>query len=144
MIEWEHGATYRIAPKSQKQIVMKKIYYKSDDYDQKIIHDETYRNGWVELEIDGVETDSEHMNYYLGDTYDSKEGVDVWYFELTDHEIVDGVADQFSFSDNVSEEEKEKLSTLIHENGVQIIEEIGWEFEDTEVWFFGDLEITKM
>mgnify|MGYP000849079148 FL=1 len=143
MIEWELGATYRIAPKSKKQIVMKKIYYKSDDYDQKIIHDETYRNGWVELEIDGVEADSEHMNNYLGDTYDSKEGVDVWYFELTDHEIVDGVADQFSFSDNVSEEEKEKLSTLIHENGVQIIEEIGWEFEDTEVWFFGELEITK-
>ena len=82
------------------QIVMKKIYYKSDDYDQKIIHDETYRNGWVELEIDGVEADSEHMNYYLGDTYDSKEGVDVWYFPLTDHEIVDGVADQFSFSIN--------------------------------------------
>lgn len=143
MIEWELGATYRIAPKIKKQIVMKKIYYKSDDYDQKIIHDETFRNGWVELEIDGVETDSEHMNYYLGDTYDSKEGVDVWYFELTDHEIVDGVADQFSFSDNVSKEEKEKLSTLIHENGVQIIEEIGWEFEDTEVWFFGELEITK-
>lgn len=110
MIEWELGATYRIAPKSKKQIVMKKIYYKSDDYDQKIIHDETFRNGWVELEIDGVETDSEHMNNYLGDTYDSKEGVDVWYFELTDHEIVDGVADQFSFSDNVSKEEKEKLS----------------------------------
>lgn len=80
------------------------------------------------------------MNYYLGDTYDSKEGVDVWYFELTDHEIVDGVADQFSFSDNVSKEEKEKLSTLIHENGVQIIEEIGWEFEDTE---FGFLENSK-
>lgn len=52
MIEWELGATYRIAPKSKKQIVMKKIYYKSDDYDQKIIHDETFRNGWVELEID--------------------------------------------------------------------------------------------
>jgi hypothetical protein len=29
------------------------------------------------------------------------------------------------------------------ESGVQIIEEIGWEFEDTEVWFFGELEITK-
>ena len=143
MIEWELGATYRIATKNKKQIVMRKIYYKSDDYDQKIIHDETYRNGWVELEIDGVEADPEHLNDYLGDTYDSKEGVDVWYFPLTDHEIVDGVADQFSFSDNVSEEEKEKLSSLIYEDGFENIEEIGWQFEDTEVWFFGELEITK-
>lgn len=143
MIEWELGATYRIATKNKKQIVMRKIYYKSDDYDQKIIHDETYRNGWVELEIDGVEADSEGMDYYLGDTYDSEKGVDVWYFPLTDHLILDGVADQFSFSDNVSEEEKEKLSSLIYEDGFENIEEIGWKFEDTEVWFFGELEITK-
>ena len=35
MIEWEEGAIYRISPVNKKQIVMKKIYYKSDDYDQK-------------------------------------------------------------------------------------------------------------
>ena len=137
MIEWDQGASYRISPENKKQIVMKKIYYKSDEYDQKITSIETYRSGWVEV-------DGEEMSYYLDDSYDPEKGEDVWIFPITDHEILDGVVGDFEFSDNVSEEEKEKLSPLIVESGVQIIEEMGWEFEDTEVWFFGELQIKKL
>ena len=143
MIEWELGATYRISPKNKKHILMKKIYCKSDDYDQKIISDEAFRNGWVELVYDGVEEDSESMNLYFGDGYDPKKGLDVWCFQLTDHFISDGVSDDFSLSDNISKEEKEKLSDLISENGIEIIEEMGWDLEDSEVWFYGDLNIEK-
>jgi hypothetical protein len=136
MIEWEEGAIYRISPVNKKQIVMKKIYYKSDDYDQKIISHEAYRSGWVEVEGD-------EMSYYLDDAYDPKVGTDVWIFPMTDHWIVDGVVGDFSFSDNISKEDQEKLEPLIYENGVEVIEAMGWEFEDTETWFFGELEIIK-
>ena len=62
---------------------------------------------------------------------------------MTDHWIVDGVVGDFSFSDNISKEDQEKLEPLIYENGVEVIEAMGWEFEDTETWFFGELEIIK-
>ena len=60
MIEWDQTASYRISPENKKQIVMKKIYYKSDDYDQKITSIETFRSGWVEV-------DGEEMSFYLDD-----------------------------------------------------------------------------
>ena len=49
----------------------------------------------------------------------------------------------FSFSKNVSREEQAKLKPLILERGIEVIEEMGWEFEDTEVWFFGELQVVK-
>ena len=136
MTEWEQGVIYRISPKNKKQIVMKNIYYKSDNYDQKLIHDEAFRHGWIEVEGD-------EMSYYLDDTYNPVKGIDVWIFPSVNHEILDGVADDFSFSKNVSREEQAKLKPLILERGIEVIEEMGWEFEDTEVWFFGELHIVK-
>ena len=52
-----------------------------EDYDQKIIHKEAYRSGWVEVLGD-------EMSYYLTDTYDHEEGTDVWIFPTEDHEIL--------------------------------------------------------
>ena len=126
----------------------KLIQDKGLEHEQKIL--ETLQEKYQVHEATSFENtkmlmnDGEEMSYYLDDSYNPENGEDVWVFPITDHEILDGVVGDFEFSENVSIEEKEKLSPLIVESGVQVIEEMGWEFEDTEVWFFGELQITKL
>ena len=136
MIDWENGTKYRISSDGQRNIEKITTYAKIEDYDQKIIHKEAYRSGWVEVLGD-------EMSYYLTDTYDPEEGTDVWIFPTEDHEILDGVADDVSFSENIPEDEKEKLKALITEHGFDSLDGIGWEHDDTEVYFFGDLKIEE-
>ena len=136
MIDWQNGTKYRISSDGKKSIEKITTYAKIEDYDQKIIHKESYRSGWVEVLGD-------EMSYYLTDTYDPEEGTDVWIFPTEDHEIIDGVADDVSFSENISEDEKEKLKALITEHGFDSLDGIGWEHDDTEVYFFGDLNIEE-
>ena len=137
MIDWQSGVKYRISTDNKKQIEKITTYAKVDDYNQKIIHNETFRSGWVEVFGDD-------MSYYLDDSYDPDIGTDVWIFPTEDHEILDGVADDFSFSENVSEDEKEKLKAFFSEHGFESLEEIGWEHDDTEVYFFGNLNIVEI
>tara|TARA_B100000676_G_C17204342_1_gene401104 strand:- start:33 stop:446 length:414 start_codon:yes stop_codon:yes gene_type:complete len=136
MVDWQSGIRYRISTDGKKLIEQISTYAKISDYDQKIIHKENFRSGWVEVLGDD-------MSYYLDDSYDPDIGTDVWIFPTEDHEILDGVADDVSFSENISEDEKEKLKALITEHGFESLEEIGWEHDDTEVYFFGDLNIEE-
>ena len=137
MVDWQSGIKYRISTDGKKLIEQISTYAKISDYDQKIIHKENFRSGWVEVLGDD-------MSYYLDDSYDPDIGTDVWIFPTEDHEILDGVADDVSFSENISEDEKEKLKALITEHGFESLEEIGWEHDDTEVFFFGNLNIEEI
>ena len=136
MVDWEQGVIYKIAPKSKKHIVTLTTYANIENYDKKIIHKEEFRSGWVKVLGD-------EMSYYLDDTYNPDIGTDVWIFPTKDHEILDGVADEFSFSENILKDEQDKLSLLITEHGTSALEQIGWEHDDMEVWFFGELDISK-
>tara|TARA_B100000927_G_C16219385_1_gene370815 strand:- start:143 stop:556 length:414 start_codon:yes stop_codon:yes gene_type:complete len=136
MVDWEQGVIYKIAPKSKKHIVTLTTYANIENYDKKIIHKEEFRSGWVKVLGD-------EMSYYLDDTYNPDIGTDVWIFPTEDHEILDGVADEFSFSENILKDEQDKLSLLITEHGTSALEQIGWEHDDMEVWFFGELDISK-
>ena len=136
MINWKSGVKYTISTDTKKQVEKITTYAKIEDYDQKITHNEAFRSGWVEVLGDD-------MSYYLDDTYDPDIGTDVWIFPTEDHEILDGVASDFSFSNNVSKVEQEKLKAFITEHGFESIEEIGWEHDGTEVYFFGNLNIEE-
>ena len=125
MIDWQIGVKYRISTDNKKQIEKITTYAKVDDYDQKIIHNEAFRSGWVEVLGDD-------MSYYLDDSYEPEIGTDVWIFPTEDHEILDGVADDFSFSENIPEDEQEKLKAFITEHGFESLEEMGWEHDDTD------------
>ena len=136
MVDWEKGVIYKITPKSKKHIVILTTYANIENYDKKIIHKEAFRSGWVKVLGD-------EMSYYLDDTYNPDIGTDVWIFPTEDHEILDGVADEFSFSENISKNEQDKLSLFITEHGFNALEEIGLEHDDTETWFYGELDISK-
>ena len=137
MIDWQSGVRYRISSDEKRNIEKITTYAKIEDYDQKIIHKEAFRSGWVEVFGD-------EMSFYLTDTYDPDKGTDVWIFPTEEHEIIDGVADDLSFSENISKDEKEKLITLINQQGFDALDEIGWEHDDTEVYFFGTLNIEEI
>lgn len=137
MIDWQSGVRYRISSDEKRNIEKITTYAKIEDYDQKIIHKEAFRSGWVEVLGD-------EMSFYLTDTYDPDKGTDVWIFPTEEHEIIDGVADDLSFSKNISKDEKEKLITLINQQGFDALDEIGWEHDDTEVYFFGTLNIEEI
>ena len=136
MVKWDKGATYRISTNGTKRILMHKTYYKEEDHDKKIISHEVYRSGWIEVLGD-------EMPNYLDDTYDPEIGINVWCFPMINNEILDGVIGDFSFSENFTHQEIEKLEPLIAERGIEEIALMGWEFENTEVWFYGDLNIEK-
>ena len=137
MIDWQSGVRYRISSDEKRNIEKITTYAKIEDYDQKIIHKEAFRSGWVEVLGD-------EMSFYLTDTYDPDKGTNVWIFPTEEHEIIDGVADDLSFSKNISKDEKEKLITLINQQGFDALDEIGWEHDDTEVYFFGTLNIEEI
>lgn len=137
MVDWQSGVRYRISSDEKRNIEKITTYAKIEDYDQKIIHKEAFRSGWVEVFGD-------EMSFYLTDTYDPDKGTDVWVFPTEEHEIIDGVADDLSFSENISKDEKEKLITLISQQGFNALDEIGWEHDDTEVYFFGTLNIMEI
>tara|TARA_B100000886_G_scaffold146494_1_gene99560 strand:- start:1109 stop:1525 length:417 start_codon:yes stop_codon:yes gene_type:complete len=137
MIDWQSGVRYRISSDEKRNIEKITTYAKIEDYDQKIIHKEAFRSGWVEVFGD-------EMSFYLTDTYDPDKGTDVWIFPTEEHEIIDGVADDLSFSENISKDEKEKHITLISQQGFDALDEIGWEHDDTEVYFFGTLNIMEI
>lgn len=135
-MEWEKEVVYRISTNSKKNIEQITTYAKIEDYDQKIIRNEAFRSGWVEVLGD-------EMSYYLDDTYDPEVGTDVWVFPTEEHEFLDGVAGNFSFSDNITKEEQDELRALIDEQGFDSLEQLGWEHDDTEVLFYGELNIEK-
>jgi hypothetical protein len=135
-MEWEKEVVYRISTNSKKNIEQITTYAKIEDYDQKIIRNEAFRSGWVEVLGD-------EMSYYLDDTYDPEVGTDVWVFPTEEHEFLDGVAGDFSFSANITKEEQDELRALIDEQGFDSLEQLGWEHDDTEVLFYGELNIEK-
>ena len=54
----------------------------------------------------------------------------------------DGWMQQIEFPDDMDETEKERLEILWDEESFEGFEREGWNNYDTEVWFFGPLEIT--
>ena len=122
---------YKISTKEKNQIVETEFYYKQGSDSIKI--NTAYRSGWV------VATEQEILN-----DYNPKVGIDVRSLELEDHSFLDGCGDDIEFPDSLPEEEKDRLSDMYYESGTDGLEDEGWELDDTEVWFVGELKIEKV
>jgi hypothetical protein len=121
---------YKISTKEKNQIVETEFYFK-DVHQVKI--NMAYRSGWV------ITTDKVILN-----SYNPKVGIDVQSLELEDHSFDDGRGDDIEFPDTLPEEEKDRLTNIYYEFGTEGLEDEGWEHDDTEVWFFGELQIEKI
>jgi hypothetical protein len=61
-----------------------------------------------------------------------------------DMEFDDGCWTEFEFSDNVPEDQRERVEQLYYEDGFIALKEEGWESDDGEIELYGPLELEEV
>ena len=138
-MKWEKGVVYKISPKSKKNIVYIQIYEKGG---LEIKYEEAYRSGWVTVTGDEMLGGYGSLEEMRGDS--NSDGTDVWGLPTEGHEFLHGVSDDIIFPKKLSKADRDKLESIFFEEGTDGLENMGWEHMDTEVWFFGNISITKV
>jgi len=125
-------ATWVLTTKTKKNAVEKQFWYKDGKV---IIREEGYRWGKFYCESD-ERPDVDLANpdgYELGGTdYD-------WELDNLD----DGCWADWTFPDDMSEEEQEEIQEAWEEDFYEGMEAKGWSNDDTEYWFYGELELEQ-
>jgi hypothetical protein len=125
-------ATWALTTKTKKNAVEKQFWYKDGKV---IIREEGYRWGKFYCESD-ERPDVDLANpdgYELGGTdYD-------WELDNLD----DGCWADWTFPDDMTEEEQEEIQEAWEEDFYEGMEALGWSNDDTEYWFYGELELEQ-
>ena len=125
-------ATWALTTKTKKNAVEKQFWYKDG---RVIIREEGYRWGKFYCESDErPDVDLENPDgYELGDNeYD---------WEL-DH-LDDGCWADWTYPDDITEEEQQAIEAAWEEDFYDGMEALGWSNDDTEYWFYGELELEQ-
>jgi hypothetical protein len=124
--------TWVLTTKTKKNAVEKQFWYKDG---RVIIREEGYRWGKFYCESD-ERPDVDLANpdgYELGGTeYD-------WELESLD----DGCWADWTYPDDMTEEEQEEFEAAWDEDFFEGLEALGWSNDDTEYWFYGELELEQ-
>ena len=124
--------TWALTTKTKKNAVEKQFWYKDG---RVIIREEGYRWGKFYCESD-ERPDVDLANpdgYELGDSeYD-------WELDNLD----DGCWADWTFPDDMTEEEQEEIQEAWEEDFYEGMEALGWSNDDTEYWFYGELELEQ-
>lgn len=125
-------ATWVLTTKTKKNAVEKQFWYKDG---RVIIREEGYRWGKFYCESDerpDVDLDNPD-GYELGDSeYD-------WELDSLD----DGCWAEWTYPDDMTEEEQEEFEAAWDEDFFEGLEALGWSNNDTEYWFYGELELEQ-
>ena len=125
-------ATWVLTTKTKKNAVEKQFWYKDG---RTIIREEGYRWGKFYCESD-ERPDVDLANpdgYELGDSeYD-------WELDMLD----DGCWADWTYPDDMTEEEQEAIEAAWEEDFYDGMEALGWSNDDTEYWFYGELELEQ-
>ena len=138
-MKWEKGVVYKISPKTKKNIVYIQIYEKGS---LEIKYEEAYRSGWVTVLGDEMLGGYMSLEEMRGDS--NSDGTDVWGLPTEDHEFLDGVSDGITYPETLSEADRDQLESIYYEEGTDGLENMGWEQVDSELLFFGKLNIDKV
>ena len=138
-MKWEEGVVYKISPKTKKSVVYIQIYEKGS---LEIKYAEAYRSGWVTVLGDEMLDYYDDIDELIGDP--NTDGLDVWRFTTEDHSFSDGVSDGITYPETLSEADRDQLESIYYEEGTDGLENMGWEQVDSELLFFGKLNIDKV
>ena len=138
-MKWEEGVVYKISPKTKKSVVYIQIYEKDG---LEIKYAEAYRSGWVTVLGDEMLGGYMSLEEMRGDS--NSDGTDVWGLPTEDHEFLDGVSDGITYPETLSEADRDQLESIYYEEGTDGLENMGWEQVDSELLFFGKLNIDKV
>lgn len=125
--------TWKLSTKTKKNAVEVQFWTKNGVTIQK---QEGYRWGTFYCESDErPEVDLANPDgYCLGDSdYD-------WELEMLD----DGCWMEWEFPDDMDEEEQERIQELWDEDYFEGLEGDGWSNDETEFWFYGELELEEV
>jgi len=64
--------------------------------------------------------------------------------DVSDMEQVDGCWEEWTWPEEVDEEERERLEAIYDEEYDEGLENEGWELDDTEFWVSGPLELEEV
>lgn len=78
--------------------------------------------------------------------YNELDGIDTQLFgEDVEHTLFDCYASNIvEFSENMKPQLRKKISTFLLKHGASELEEKGWEYLESEVWFYGPIQVTKI
>ena len=117
----------------EKKSVEEHLLWQKGDYVIRIIIGFRWGTYYVDSEEEPeLNTDHQFNGVNMNDVDDSE-------MEYLD----DSWMQQIEFPDDMDEHEKERLEILWDEESFEGFEREGWNNYDTEVWFFGPLEIIK-
>ena len=124
--------TWALTTKTKKNAVEKQFWTKDG---QTIIREEGYR--WVKFYCESDERPDVDLanpdGYELGGTeYD-------WELDMLD----DGCWADWTYPDDMTEEEQAKIEAAWDEDFYEGLEALGWSNNDTEYWFYGELELEQ-
>jgi hypothetical protein len=122
--------TWIITNQHKKNAVEKQFWYKDG---KTVIKEEGFRWGRWSCESDEVpEIDLENPDGYEVGFTD---------YEWEMDEMVDGCWVEWTFPDDMSDEEREEIENAWNEEFYEGLEELGWSNDDTEYWIYGPLMI---
>lgn len=125
-------ATWVLTTKTKKNAVERQFWTKDG---QTIIREEGYRWGKFYCESDErPDVDLKNPDGYElnGTEYD-------WELDSLD----DGCWAEWEFPDDMSEEEQEEIQEAWDEDFYEGMEARGWTNDETEYWFYGELELEQ-
>jgi hypothetical protein len=115
----------------EKKRVEEKVFFNHESDGRNITLIIGWRNGkvWCEDEPDLSE-------------YDKEEGADMSFLvEYCDEEQDDGWFFEVESDDEITDEEKTAIETAWNDGLEDAMRDIGWEWNDRELWFYGPLEV---
>jgi hypothetical protein len=121
---------YKISTIEKKNVIEKNFYVKDD---LSFTIEQCYRWGYF--------TTSEKPDM---ENYDPEEGMMIYDNDVDDHSFDDGCWIDFIYDDEITEEEREKIEAAWDEDWYEGINELGWKEDDSEVWFYGELEVEDL
>ena len=122
-----------IVSTAEKKRVEEKVFFSHESDGREIVLIIGWRTGkvWCEEEPD------------LSD-YDEEEGADMSYLvEYVDEEQIDGWFFEVQSDDELTDEEKSKIEEAWNDGLEDSMRDIGWEWNDRELWFYGPLDVEE-
>ena len=121
---------YKISTVDKKSVVEKNFFEKDG---KSFYIEQGYRWGYFVTE-DPV--DVEELR--------AEEELMIYDYDVVDHCFEDGCWIDFTYDDEIDQDDRDAIETAWEEDSYEGIENLGWHEDDSEVWFLGQLEVEEV
>lgn len=120
---------WKISTVDKKSVVDNWLFIKDGDEEKWAKIEEHWR--WGHVIVESVKKPKIGKN---------ADGFNIYSYDVWDQETDDGVGTWFTYSDNVTEEEREEFESLYYE-GYDVLNDAGWMDEENDRMFYGPVNI---